>query len=458
MPSKVAAAAAGLAAVFLAIYLPAVGHGFISDDFRWIVESRADEPGDLVRLFGGNVGFYRPLVAATFAADYAVWTTNAFGYGLTNLALLFLSAALLWALARRFGLPPSASLLAVGVWLFNFHAVNMALLWLSGRTALLVSVFALATACLFLRGRTILAGVTCLAAMLSKEEAVALPLLLTVFDQCQGAKSHIVEEDLPAFAKAAAGKQVRLTRAARTWPLWAALPIYLALRLRSGAFWPTDAPSFYAFTLSPALIARNVVEYADRAGTVAIAIALLLGLVARVRHRHLDRRERLALIFAGLWIAATYALTVFLPVRSSLYALLPSIGSALAAGAVASAASRISPSRFTTVAAALLVLTTALIPLYRSRNVRWVELAELSARVMTTLEGVAAGRAGGHVVLVDDPDARFNLDSAFGSLFPEAVTLRLGDGWSGEVVAQREEAERVGDLSFQLADGTLVAR
>lgn len=62
-----------MAAIFLAIYMPDLGHGFISDDFRWIVESRTDTPGDLVRLFRANVGFYRPLVAVTFAVDHALW-------------------------------------------------------------------------------------------------------------------------------------------------------------------------------------------------------------------------------------------------------------------------------------------------------------------------------------------------------------------------------------------------
>ncbi|MNC96546.1 hypothetical protein D3C83_139460 [compost metagenome] len=72
------------------------------------------------------------------------------------------------------GLAPAASLLAAATWLFNFHAVNMAVLWLSGRTALLVTLFALASAHAMLRGRALLAGGACLLALLSKEEAERL--------------------------------------------------------------------------------------------------------------------------------------------------------------------------------------------------------------------------------------------------------------------------------------------
>src|SRR5687767_13960721 len=247
MTMWVPAAAAALAGAFLVIYLPDIGRGFISDDFRWIVESRAESIGDLIALLRANTGFYRPVVSWAFAADHALWGTNAFGYGVTNLLLCLATAGALFALARRFALPSSAALVVAGVWLFNFHAVNMALLWLSGRTALLVSLFSVGTAHAMLRGRFLLAGVLALLAMLSKEEAVAL---------------------LALFSALAFLTERRARSLVRTLPLWAALGIYVALRLQSGAFWPASAPSYYQFSFSPALLGRNFLEYADRAGTL----------------------------------------------------------------------------------------------------------------------------------------------------------------------------------------------
>ena len=44
-------------AIFLLIYLPDVGHGFISDDFRWIAESRVTSLADAAALFHTNIGF-----------------------------------------------------------------------------------------------------------------------------------------------------------------------------------------------------------------------------------------------------------------------------------------------------------------------------------------------------------------------------------------------------------------
>jgi hypothetical protein len=434
MRNRTQLAAAGMAAIFLAIYLPDLGNGFISDDFRWIVESRANTAGDVVRLFRSNIGFYRPLVALTFAVDYALWGTDAFGYGLTNLFLLFVSAVALFALARAFTLPAAASLVTVAVWIFNFHAVNMSLLWISARTALLACTFSLATAVLFLQRRFALAGVACLAAMLSKEEAVALP---------------------PLFAAYAWLSRGRRSVVVSTWPLWVSLFVYLGLRVASGAFWPTNAPPYYAFTHSPTLIARNVLEYADRAGTVAAVVALVLLIACRTRRSQLLPSERDVLLFSALWIPATFALTVLVPVRSSLYALLPSIGSALAAGVVASAASRARPNVFAKAVLVLLLLAAVLIPVYRSRNVRWTALAIFSEQVMTTLVRETAGRPGGYLVLIDSDDTRVNLRSAFGGLFPEAARLRLGTAWSGEIVAEPEEAQRPGDLTLRLSGEVL---
>lgn len=431
---------AALVGAFLAIYLPDIGQGFIQDDFRWIVESRVQDAWDVVALFGQDNGFYRPLVAMTFAADYALWATNAFGYALTNLAFCLAAAYLLFGLARRLGLTVDAALMTVGVWLFNFHAVNMALLWLSGRTALLLSLFSVAAAVLFMGGRFVLSGLACLAAMLSKEEAVALPALLSAFHWLGRPRTG--------------GNRAVLTRVT---PLWLALAGYLLLRLQSSAFWPTNAPPYYALSFAPGVVGRNIVEYADRAGIVAVAVILALVSVARLRWSDVGPDERRVLELAGIWIVSTYAITVLLPVRSSLYALLPSIGSALTAGAVAHVASRKRPEVFARVAVALVVAVIALVPLYRSRNARWVQAAALSERVMTTLRAAAAAHGrGGHVVLIDTPDERFNLDSAFGALLPEAVRLHVGGGWTGEVVPELADAQRPADLAFRLRKGQLL--
>jgi hypothetical protein len=70
-------------------------------------------------------------------------------------------------------------------------------------------------------------------------------------------------------------------------------------------------------------------------------VIVILLIACRIRQIQFIPSERNVLYFAALWIPAMLVLTVLVPVRSRLYALLPSIGSALSAGAVASAAARV---------------------------------------------------------------------------------------------------------------------
>ena len=219
--------------LFLVVYLPDLGHGFLKDDFRWIWTARSNDWRDLLDLFQQNVGFYRPVVSVSFAADHAMWGLNPYGYGLTNLLLCLVDALLIFALARRLELPSGAAMIAAFVWLFNFHGVSMALLWLSGRTALLLILFALATAHAMLRGRAVAAGVLSLFAMLSKEEAVAIPLMWMAIAWIETTTTAPRPDMLTRVRRAAA----------HTWPLWMALALYGALRLNSGAFGALDAPS-----------------------------------------------------------------------------------------------------------------------------------------------------------------------------------------------------------------------
>jgi hypothetical protein len=455
---RIALAAGALVAVLLAAYLPDLGHGFIKDDFRWIHDGRSDSLADLASLFAANVGFYRPLVTVSFAADYAVWDLNPFGYGLTNLLLLVADAALLFALARRFGLPREAALVAAGVFALNFHGVNMALLWPSGRTSILALLFALLTVHAALRDWWVAAGVACLGALLSKEEAVALAPLLTLFVW--------VESRLPSTPLRPA--QAAPTRVLRAWPLWVALAAYFVLRLQSGAFAPGDAPDYYRFTTSPLQLLRNMAEYADRAGTLAAAVSLVFVAIAFAPGasapgaggppRGFSPGERRALLFGALWIPAMFALTVLLPIRSSLYALIPSVGSAMIAAAVAARALRLAPGRALRASAALVVIAALLVPVYRSRNRRWVEPADLSTRVMDAVRATTTSfPAGGTMVLVDAPQSDVSLDDAFGALFPEALMLYGGPLWTGQIVipGQARPLDPATTITFELRNGTL---
>jgi hypothetical protein len=414
-----------LSTALLLAYVPDLGHGFVKDDFRWIRGARVQSVNDAAALLTQSTGFYRPLVSVTFALNYAMSGMAPFAYGATNFGLLLVGAALLFLVSRRLGLPDAPSALAASLWAFNFHGINMAVLWASGRTALLLTCASLASTLAALNGRMMIAGVFCLLAMLSKEEAVVLPSLLACW----------LYPD---------------RRLSRLWPLFAALAIYLVLRLRSAAFWPSTAPAYYQFTIQPSIVFRNALEYLDRGATCAAVIALMVAAAARARPI-LSPRDRRILALAALWFALGYAITVLIPVRSSLYAVFPSIGACIGAAVVVAALIRQQPDRTLRILAVSSIIPLLLVPVYRVRNVRWAAPAELSATVLSDLRRAAAPFPHGiRLVLIDDPAARFNLGTAFGALLPDAVALTLGDRFEGEVVT-------AGDSSNTQLDAVVLA-
>ena len=413
MVKKWLVVAAGLTPliVFLAVYAPAVGLGFISDDFRWIRESELGRFADVPRLFEQDNGFYRPLVALTFGVTHLFAGANPRPYGFTNLALALLCAVLIVQVGRRLGLGAGPSAVAAGIWLLNFHGINMAVLWVSGRTGLLVTACSLAAAIAALARRPLLAVLFAALALYSKEEALLLPAILVGW-------SFVFGEH-----RTADGRRRLIVLVIGTALL---LSSYVWLRSRTGAMTPATAPGYYRLTFDPLLIARNVAEYADRSNTYAAAVVLLATLFLKTKeHRFVVRRSTMAA--AAIWYAGAYAITTLVPVRSSLYAVLPSVAAAIVAAEVcASLWATATPGRRRAALGAMIVVPVLCVPAYVARNERWTGLSRFSERALDDL-AVQAGLlpADGWLVLTDDPGTRVNLQSAFGSMLPDALFIRL---------------------------------
>jgi hypothetical protein len=391
-----------LVAFLAVVYGPVLGRGFIKDDFRWIAEGQRAVAGGLVRALTGNVGFYRPVVTFTFALDYAVCGVEPICYGLTNFAVLVGCIAGIGALGRALGLSEASAFVAAAIWSLNFHGIGGALLWTSGRTSLLVTCCSAFAASAWLRRRHGAATVWMAAALLSKEEAILMPLALVV-----SGRSRAGRPDVPP------------SRLRHVVALAVTVAVYLAMRFNSGAIAPLTAPSYYAPTLDPAIVGRNVLEYLDRAATWPLALLLVACTVTRTLPRTGPCRSTLS--FGGLWFVLAHLSTVFLPVRSSLYTLLPSVGVALAVACLlASVWHAQSPTVRRRLLVAAVLIPAVLYPVYVARTRHMAALTMLSGRVMDTLRAVNARVAKGQVVVLrDDRSVRPNLAEVFGTLLPE---------------------------------------
>ena len=398
--SRVIVATVVLAAAWLAAYGPTIAGGFIRDDFGWIYHSRLSGWSSLYSIFANAQVFYRPVVQLSFGVTELLFGTNPVPYALTNLGLGITCAVAIYRLARVVGLAPWAALVATAVWAFNFHGINMAIAWLSGRTSLFGTLFSVLAAIALLRDRGVLAGVFALAAFLSKEEVVALPLIFTIW--------IVINR---SSLRAAIGP-------------WIALGVYFVLRQYSGAVGITDAPPYYQFTFDPGHVATNIVEYADRSMT--LGTLLLIATVITLRRLPAPTSSEWRIVWMGsVWLILGFAATIWLPVRSSLYAVFPSAGFALAAGSLVTATVRnVEPRYAWRVAIAGLVLPFLLLPIYWQRNVRWTELRTLSSATIRAIQADALPRET-LVLLEDDLSHRANFRHVFGPLLHEAAALHF---------------------------------
>jgi hypothetical protein len=397
-------------AVFLGIYAPSVGLGFISDDLGWIIDSRVDSITGVIDLFTKNHGFYRPLVATSFALDHAIFGSHPYGYGLTNLLLALTCAALIALMARALDFSLGAAAFAAAVWLFNFHGMNMALLWLSGRTALLLIVGAVGAVIAVLKGRPTLAIGCVLFALFSKEEALMLPVLLVAARMWRSGRKPITGSDIWLIVGVSA-----------------TLAIYMALRIKAGAMTPATAPYYYQFNFAPSAVARNIAQYADRACSFS-ALTVLVAWFTLRPERATDHLRPGIIALGVAWVVAGYAITVFLPVRSSLYACFPSIGAVLIAAECCRAFWVGAPAtRRRRGLAAMVVIPIACAPIYASRNHRWTDLALFSTRILHDFQRLSGEVPDvTHIDFQDDRSQRVNLQSAFGTLIGNGLELQTG--------------------------------
>ena len=405
-------AAAAFAApfiVFLAVYVPTAGHGFIADDFAWILQNRIRSAADLSRVALSDNGFYRPAVAFSFAANELAFGLNARAYGLTNVAFAALCGGAIYLLCRAVRLPRAAAVFGSALWLLNLHGVNMAILWISGRTALLATAAAAACTASVLNGHHVLATVLLGVAVLSREDAALLPIVTTLWAYLLNRQGVI--------------PPIRIRR----WMFVSGTLVaaYFAVRSTTNAMTPATAPSYYQLTANAGTLLRNAAEYADRTMTFAVGTLLLAALVMRPGVRVLDRTSRAIVMCAVLWLCAFLLPALLLPGRSSLYACLPSAGVCVAAAAVAERCWKLAaPSRQRYALIGAILLPLILWPIYYARTIRRVEMAEFSTRALSVLRpSLQPLPDNSRILIVDDRQGRANVESVFGTLLHDAFLV-----------------------------------
>ncbi len=178
----------------LLLYLTAIWAPFEFDDRERIVDNPAIRNLSNIPAFfysrelmpfGGEI--YRPLSDTSFAIEYSVWGGNPRGYHITNIFIHIINSMLLYILLQQIFRSERVSFAAS--LLFAWHpAVTEAVIWIKGREDLLVASFYLLTLILYHsygRGEgafKFLPLISFTLALLSKEMAITIPIILLMFD------------------------------------------------------------------------------------------------------------------------------------------------------------------------------------------------------------------------------------------------------------------------------------
>lgn len=267
-----------------AVYVPALGNGFVWDDTALVLRDPLIRSWRLIPesfrhfLFLDATGsnFYRPLQRLTYTWDYALFHFAPWGYHLTNALLHAAAAGALFCLIRRavtlHAPSRNAERIAFGTaTIWAIHPLHSsAVIYVAGRADLLAAAWGFAGLALVLSDRWRSAGVCFFAAALSKESGamflvlaaliamarnfrtprqIAAPILILVTVLAASAALRFsAEKTAPPVLTPPAGLAERPALIARAWAEYAGLlatPVTLRMerdvRGPAGSVWQTAA-------------------------------------------------------------------------------------------------------------------------------------------------------------------------------------------------------------------------
>jgi protein O-mannosyl-transferase len=241
--------------ITFASYFTALSNGFAFDDVFLVYQNPVIRSWhNIPHLFAmdywehagfKNTGLYRPLTMLSFLLEYSIVGLRPFLYHLDNFTLHFLCSILVYFTLKLMLKEDKVPFLTA--MLFAVHPVHTeAVAWVSGRAELLWSFFALLSALFFLKKpvrpiSVVLASLFFLLALLSKEGAIVLPVILAAY--------------LVLFEKPDPGQSRASLLLRRLYPYALVFVIYMPVRLLVlGALGPTgfkqvfvNVTGFYSF-------------------------------------------------------------------------------------------------------------------------------------------------------------------------------------------------------------------
>jgi Tfp pilus assembly protein PilF len=191
-----------IAAAAFIVYFNSLSNQFVFDDESVVIgDQTITQLSNIPKFFTGELGFhkvigsyYRPIVSATYAIDYSMWKLDPYGYHLTNVLIHVINSLLFYMLLvllfrKEQSIFKNYAILIAGL-LFAVHPIHTEVVaWVSGRTDGISCTFFFAAFIYYLkysgdmnRKYFILTLLMYLLALLSKEMAISLPVIIILYD------------------------------------------------------------------------------------------------------------------------------------------------------------------------------------------------------------------------------------------------------------------------------------
>ncbi|MCC7159368.1 MAG: tetratricopeptide repeat protein, partial [Ignavibacteria bacterium] len=184
------------------VYANSLNNEFVFDDESVVLGDQSiTSLSNIPKYFTAEQGFhkvigryYRPVVSATYAIDYALWGLKPFGFHLTNVLIHVINVLLLFGLLRMMFEKSTSKFknygILIGTLIFALHPVHTeAVAWVSGRTDSLSCTFFFASFIYYFKfsKKSSALNLTLtlffyLFALLAKEMAITLPVMIILYD------------------------------------------------------------------------------------------------------------------------------------------------------------------------------------------------------------------------------------------------------------------------------------
>jgi hypothetical protein len=427
---------AGLSAL---LFLPVMGHGFVHDDFHHLYSAAYHS----IRhgLTRANEGmFYAPIAWLTHRIDWMLWGPKPFLSATTNLLLHIVNVALLYTFVLRLWRSEIAARWSALGFALLYPANTWAIMWISTRAHLIVTLFYLAAllATLWLSRTKSHRRLAALAivifatlAIFSKESGVTIPaaiaLVLCYIKRSENQNSLPLTVIVGVFAAQ-----------------FAVLGGYAILRAQSGAIPMTfSGKVWYSYTPSLNILFENLIRYGWRTYGLLLIIAIAIALSQIIRGLRLHPRILTIndALFSLILFAITIAPFIFLRARSGMYTYLPGTAAALLLGATANSLYKLPvnrPVRFKILSLSPILLVIAILGVLTVIHcLKWMRMAEVNTSVLNQIaaQQVKAEPGSSFILTYSEVDKAHGFPDSFGLGFPDALrVLYSNPGLNGSIV------------------------